>query len=94
VLVSAALDVYVEPVAELLGATAAISTVVEVTGDRCTGRLIDADLHDERKVERLQAWLGPREPSVTVYAYGNSEDDDEMAAYAERTQRRPAPTAS
>jgi phosphoserine phosphatase len=49
--------------------------------------LVDADLHDERKVERLRAWLGDREPVATVFAYGNSEDDEEMLRYAAQTQR-------
>lgn len=94
VLVSAALDVYVEPVARLLGATSAIATKVEMIEGRCTGRLIDADLHDERKVERLKSWLGRREPTATVYAYGNSEDDDEMQTYAAQTKGRASSVSS
>ena len=88
VLVSAALDVYVDAVGELLGAGAVIATAAEVRDGRFTGRLIDADLHDERKVQRLTAWLGEREPHATVFAYGNSEDDDEMLHYAAMTQAR------
>jgi len=94
VLVTAALDVYAAVVGELLGAAAVLATEVEVVDGVCTGGLIDADLHDERKVERLRAWLGDREPDVTVFAYGNSEDDDELLQYAARTQGRFGSTAA
>lgn len=87
VLVTAALDVYVEPVARLLGIDGVISTRVEVVGGRCTGRLLDSALHDERKVELLRAWLGPRVATTEVHAYGNSEDDDELQRFAESTRR-------
>ena len=88
VVVSAALDVYADAVGELLGGSAVIATEAEVRAGRFTGRLLDADLRDERKVQRLVAWLGDRAPFATVYAYGNSEDDDEMLDDAAATQDR------
>jgi phosphatidylglycerophosphatase C len=93
VLVSAALDVYVDALADLLGVDGVIAAGLEVVDGRCTGRMIEADLHDERKVERLRAWLGDREPTATVFSYGNSEDDEELLEYARATQLRSGSTA-
>jgi HAD superfamily hydrolase (TIGR01490 family) len=88
VLVTAALDVYARPFARELELDHVIATEVVVEGDRCTGELRDADLKDERKVEALRRWLGPRESAARVHAYGNSEDDEELLRYAEVTRRR------
>jgi phosphoserine phosphatase len=90
VLVTAALDVYATAVADHLGLDGVVSPTVEIVDGRCTGRIIDADLNGQTKVEALKAWLGDREPDAVVYAYGNSNEDDELLAYAASTHRRTA----
>jgi phosphatidylglycerophosphatase C len=88
VLVTAALDAYARPVADALGFADVIATRAEVRRGVCTGRLLDADLRGERKVELLEAWLGERAGSVVVVAYGNSADDEPLLEHAAATQRR------
>ena len=82
VLVSASLHVYLDPIAELLGADAVLATALEVDADgRCTGEIVGANVRGIEKVRRLDAWLdGPRMSSV--HAYGDSSGDDELLARA------------
>lgn len=86
VMVTAALDVYARPIAERLGFDAVLSAVVELSDGNCTGRILDADLRHEAKVRALKDWLG--EVDSVVYAYGNSEDDQELVEFAKATRQR------
>jgi HAD superfamily hydrolase (TIGR01490 family) len=81
VLVSASLHVYLDPIAELLGADAVLATALEVDADgRCTGEIAGANVRGLEKVYRLDAWLAGRD--VVIHAYGDSSGDDELLARA------------
>jgi phosphatidylglycerophosphatase C len=86
VLVSASLHVYLDPIAELLGADAVLATALEVDADgRCTGEIAGANVRGLEKVHRLDAWLAGRD--VVIHAYGDSSGDDELLARAHHGTR-------
>ena len=86
VLVSASLHVYLDPIAELLGADAVLATALEVDTDgRCTGEIAGANVRGIEKVRRLDTWLDGRE--VVIHAYGDSAGDDELLARAHHGTR-------
>jgi HAD superfamily hydrolase (TIGR01490 family) len=86
VLVSASLGVYLDEVARVLGASAALCTRLEVDGDgRYTGRMSGGNCRGPAKAERLLAYLGAGD--ATVYAYGDSAGDDELLALADHAFR-------
>ena len=88
VIVSASLDVYLDPVARALGAAQLLSTSLEVDADgRCTGRLVEGNCRGPEKAKRLQAYLGDRE--TVLWAYGDSSGDTEMLALADHALARP-----
>jgi HAD superfamily hydrolase (TIGR01490 family) len=76
VLVTMALDVYVEPLAERLGFEATLSPRVEIVDDRCTGRFLDDDLVGDGKAAALLRLLERRgwEPA-RLHVYGDSNAD-------------------
>ena len=81
VLVSASLHLYLDPIAELLGADAVLATAVEVDAEgRCTGELAGANVRGVEKVRRLDEWLAGRD--CVIHAYGDSSGDDELLARA------------
>jgi phosphatidylglycerophosphatase C len=81
VLVSASLDVYLEPFARRFGFDHVIATALEVGADgRLTGRLAGPNVRAEQKAIRL-AEVVPAQ--ATVWAYGNSAGDREMLAMAD-----------
>jgi phosphatidylglycerophosphatase C len=86
VLVSASFEVYLRPLAELLGVSHVLGTRLEVRAERATGSLDGANCRGAEKVRRLHAWLrtdcGGRE-NVRVIAYGDSAGDREMLADAD-----------
>jgi HAD superfamily hydrolase (TIGR01490 family) len=90
VIVSASLAPYVEPIGELLGCAAVLSTRLAVGGDgRLTGRFDSANCRGAEKAARLAAWIGsgpgrdgPAAPSI--WAYGDSGGDRELLAMADR----------
>jgi phosphatidylglycerophosphatase C len=89
VLVSASFEVYLEPLAALVGADAALGTRVEVGPDGvCTGALSGPNCRGEEKVRRLHEWLdahhGGRD-AVEVWAYGDSAGDRELLADADHS---------
>lgn len=86
VLVSASLHVYLDPIAELLGADAVLATALDVDADgRCTGEIAGANVRGVEKVRRLETWLGGRD--VVIHAYGDSAGDDELLARAHHAIR-------
>jgi len=90
VIVSASLDVYLEPVAHELAVDALLCTKLEVDEHgRCTGRMLGGNCRGEAKAVRLREHVGDGE--LTLYAYGDSSGDDamlEMAHHPTRYRRR------
>ncbi len=83
VLVSASLDVYLRPLARLLGVEGVLCTTLEVGDDAImTGRLVGRNCRGAEKVHRLNSWLEGRD--VEVWAYGDSAGDRELLARADR----------
>lgn len=73
VLASASLDLYVEPVAALLGFHASVSTRVAFRGGVATGRFGSPVCWGEEKLRRVRAALAPGEE--ILHAYGDSPGD-------------------
>lgn len=87
VLVSASFEVYLEPLAELLGAHDVIAVRLEVDDlGILTGRLDGPNCRGPEKVVRLHEWLernaGGRD-AVHLIAYGDSQGDRELLADAD-----------
>ena len=86
-LVSASFEVYLRPLAELLGADDVLAARLEVGADGVlTGRLDGANCRGPEKVHRLHAWLDERtggRDAVQVIAYGDSSGDRELLADAD-----------
>ena len=94
VIVSASYEQYVRVVGDHLGVEAVLATRLEVSGDRCTGRLLGPNCRGAEKVARLSAWLdqvGLALDDVTLWAYGDSNGDRELLAAADHPHwvRRP-----
>jgi phosphatidylglycerophosphatase C len=94
VIVSASLELYLQPAAELLGMDAAIGTRLDVGPDgRLTGRLEGANCRGVEKSRRLTQWMSERglDPEeAPLWAYGDSAGDRQMlelARYATRVRR-------
>jgi len=77
---SASLEVYLVPLAAQLGVAGVVGTVLEVDGDRLSGRIAGANLRAQAKLAAVLAWLG-RSPD---YAYGDSVDDLPLLRAADR----------
>ena len=89
---SASPELYVHPLAILLGGRAGLGTRLEVDGEgKITGRFDGANNRGPEKVARLDRWLcetGTTDlASVEVYAYGDSAGDDALLARATRPTR-------
>lgn len=86
VVVSASLDVYLEPLAPELGIDHVICTSLEADpAGRLTGRLAGGNVRGPEKARRLQAWLG--DDPVELWAYGDSKGDRELLAFADHGER-------
>ena len=87
VLVSASFEIYLDPLAEILGVDAVLATRLEVDEHgTLTGRLDGHNCRGPEKVRRLHRWLGEEygdRGDVTVIAYGDSAGDREMLADAD-----------
>ncbi len=87
VIVSASFELYVTPLATLLGIDHVLATRLAVDADgRFTGRLDGPNCRGPEKVRRLHAWLdefhGGRS-TVDIIAYGDSTGDRELLADAD-----------
>jgi phosphatidylglycerophosphatase C len=86
VLVSASYELYLRPLARLLGADDVLAVRLEVDDGRLTGRLDGPNCRGPEKVRRLHEWLdlhaGGRR-SVHVTAYGDSAGDRELLGDAD-----------
>jgi len=90
VLVSASFEVYLEPLAERLGANDVLATRLEIDHTGCySGRLVGTNCRGPEKVRRLHRWLDEHaggRPSVHVTAYGDSRGDRELLADADEAR--------
>lgn len=87
VLVSASLDVYLQPWAEQQGFAAVLCSQLAVDAEqRVTGRLQPANCHGPEKARRIRAWLAGRQPEH-ITAWGDSRGDAEMFALADTVHR-------
>ncbi len=86
VLVSASYELYLRPLAQLLGADDVLAVRLEVDDGQLTGRLDGPNCRGPEKVRRLHEWLdlhaGGR-PAVHVTAYGDSAGDRELLGDAD-----------
>ena len=86
-LVSASFEVYLRPLAELLGADDVLAARLEVGADgRLTGRLDGDNCRGPEKVRRLHGWLDEHaggRAAVHLTAYGDSPGDRELLADAD-----------
>jgi len=89
-IISASLEVYVNPLAHLLGGSAGLGTKLEVRPDgTLTGHIDGANCRGEEKVRRLEAWLAATatdasDPDdVEIFAYGDSSGDDALLRRAD-----------
>jgi phosphatidylglycerophosphatase C len=86
VVVSASLDVYLDPLAPELGVDHVIATRLAVDErGRLTGRLDGPNVRGPEKARRLQEWLG--DERAEIWAYGNSAGDRELLALADHPRR-------
>jgi HAD superfamily hydrolase (TIGR01490 family) len=91
VLISASLQLYLQPWAHRAGFDAVIGSQFELRGGRyITGRLADGNCHGAEKVRRLLAMMGERD-SFRLYAYGDSRGDRELLECADRAYYRAMP---
>lgn len=83
VLISANLDVYLEPWANLMGFQDCLTSKLAIDAQgRVTGKLEGGNCRGAEKTRRLEQLLGPRE-NYLLYAYGDSDGDHELLAYAD-----------
>lgn len=91
ILVSASLQLYLQPWAERVGFDAVIGSRFEQQADgRVSGRLAGGNCHGPEKVKRLLALAGERD-SFELYAYGDSRGDRELLASADWAYYRAMP---
>jgi phosphatidylglycerophosphatase C len=91
VIVSASLDVYLEPLAPLLGVDRVFCTRLGVGADGCLdGTLQGGNVRGLAKVLRIRDWLG--NDAAELWAYGDSAGDRELLADADHPHKvgRPA----
>jgi len=85
VIVSASPELYVQVVADALGAGGALGTRLAVDArNRLTGGYLGQNCRGDEKLRRLREWIEARgyEQAPVVYAYGNSRGDRRMLAQA------------
>lgn len=81
VLVSASPSVYLRKWAPTAGIETVLASELEWRDGVYTGRLAGRNCWGPEKVARLRAWWGDKAPA-TLYAYGDSRGDREMAQLA------------
>lgn len=90
VLISASIDVYLEPWAKTIGFSDVLASRFEIDkSGKISGKLLGLNCRREEKVRRLQELVGPLE-SYEIYAYGDSEGDKELLAVADHAFYRPS----
>ncbi len=82
-IVSASIDIYLQPWAKQHGLNGIITSSLEVTGQgTITGKLKGRNCWGPEKVRRLTEQLGPK-TGYTLYAYGDSRGDRELLNFAD-----------
>jgi len=76
VVVSAALDAYIEPWCEAVGVES-VCTEMEIRNDRLTGKYLAGDCCGHEKAKRVQARYRLMDYS-DIYSYGDTDEDREM----------------
>ena len=87
VLVSASLELYLEPLGRKLGVDAVLASRLVVVDDIVTGELDGPNVRAHEKVVRLRRWLGG--DPCELWAYGDSAGDRELLALADHGFRVP-----
>jgi phosphatidylglycerophosphatase C len=89
VIVSAALDVYLDEIARLLGVGSVLCTTLEVVDGRVTGVLQGGNCRGPEKASRLINHIGAagEGDGVSIWAYGDSSGDRELLAMADHPIR-------
>jgi phosphatidylglycerophosphatase C len=86
VFVSASYEIYLRPLAALLGVEAVLATRLSVQGTHFTGALDGPNCRGEEKARRLLQWIttevGDRSSTV-VWAYGDSPGDRALLSTAD-----------
>ena len=91
VVISASLDIYVQPWALKAGFDDVIASRLETLENGCiTGNLLGENCFGIEKVRRLEALLGSRD-SYILYAYGDSRGDRELLSAADYAYYRKIP---
>jgi phosphatidylglycerophosphatase C len=80
VVVSAALDVYIQPWCEAVGVEA-VCTRLEVRNDRVTGKYVDGDCCGSEKARRVRERYRTTDYS-DIYSYGDTDEDREILEMA------------
>ena len=81
-LISASLEVYLEPLGQLLDVDAELCSHFEIDStERLTGLLAGPDVRGEEKLRQLRHWMAGR--GAFVHAYGNSTGDRALLAAAD-----------
>jgi phosphatidylglycerophosphatase C len=98
VIVTASYEQYVRVVGDHLGVDQVLATRLEFDrSGRCTGRLLGANCRGDEKVRRLSAWIqsiGVDRSEATIWAYGDSNGDRPMLAFADHPVWVTEPLAS
>ncbi|KAA8735595.1 HAD-IB family hydrolase [Acinetobacter qingfengensis] len=81
VIVSASLDLYLEPLAQRLGVEL-ICTKVDCLNNQLTGFYASRDCSNQEKIKQLICRLNPKDYE-SIYAYGNSREDYAMLKFAD-----------
>ncbi len=83
IIVSASLETYLQPWAEMMQCGQVIGSKIEVVDNHLTGHLNGKNCYGSEKVVRLEKQLGKLN-SYYMYAYGDSKGDRELLASADK----------
>lgn len=87
ILISANLDLYLEPWGKAKKLVAVLCSRTAVSAGVMTGKLEGENCRGEEKVKQLSLWAGDRS-DYTLWAYGDSEGDKELLAFADHPHYR------
>lgn len=91
-LVSASIDIYLRPWGKSMGFDHILTSRVEVDRDgKVTGFLIGSNCRSEEKVRRLEESVGPID-EYELFAYGDSDGDQELLEAADHSFYRRMPS--
>ncbi|WP_448562577.1 HAD-IB family hydrolase [Trichothermofontia sp.] len=93
IVISASLEVYLQPWIARMGIDAMSGTRLEVEANRVTGKIQGNNCYGPEKVARLRSILGDLS-QFYLYAYGDSQGDRELLAIADAPYYRHFGTAS